>query len=253
MPFNTGALPLNKQSPVPCYLQLKDGLARLMREGVLQSGEKIPSENELAAWYSLSRMTVRQAVKELQSDGMVYVKRGDGTYVSSPDNTQMLIKLDGFSAEMAKLGHTVHSTIMNAERISYTSAYRKPFTRLHEPEDGSLVMFRRVRYLDETPFAIETSFLQSENGQELLARTSEPRLSIYHYIEREKKIQLTRAEHFIEPGLANKKTAQVLGVRRGSAILKIFGTTFSKNNSAIEYLEGIYRGDRYKMKLDIAR
>lgn len=77
--------------------------------------------------------------------------------------------------------------------------------------------------------------------------------SIYSYIEKELHIRLSRADHVIQPGLADKEIAQHLEVEEGSAVLKLRGTTYSMTNKAIEYLEGVYRGDKYELKLVITK
>ena len=55
------------------------------------------------------------------------------------------------------------------------------------------------------------------------------------------------------PGLAAKAIAEMLQIRKGSAVLMLEGTTYSRNGEPVEHLEGVYRGDRYQMKVNILR
>lgn len=64
------------------YLQLKEDLLKKIKRGDLPAGEKIPSENTLAAQYQLSRQTVRKAIAELTQEGFLYPEHGRGTFVS---------------------------------------------------------------------------------------------------------------------------------------------------------------------------
>ncbi|MFH1852936.1 MAG: GntR family transcriptional regulator, partial [Candidatus Neomarinimicrobiota bacterium] len=214
--------------------------------------DKIPSENELATAFSISRMTVRQAIRELVKEGYIHIKRGEGTFVREIPATQMLIKLEGFSAVMHKMGYHTHSQILRIQKIipsmeKYEYAYRG----LNELPEQPLVMVRRLRYLEETPYCLETSFLTHAVGEGLLEKGFDENISIYGFIEHERKIHLSRAEHIIEPALCKGSTAELLKIKQGSPILFIRGTTYSMDNRPIEYLEGIYRGDKYKLSVEI--
>ena len=78
-------------------------------------------------------------------------------------------------------------------------------------------------------------------------------MSIYSYIENQLHIRLSRADHIIQPDLADSTVAEHLEIKPGSPILKLRGTTFSMTNKPIEYLEGIYRGDKYELKVVITK
>jgi GntR family transcriptional regulator len=73
---------INKYSSTPLYYQLKEELIKAVINGKYAPGEAIPSENELAASYSLSRPTVRQAIGELAKIGYLIKIKGKGTFVA---------------------------------------------------------------------------------------------------------------------------------------------------------------------------
>ncbi|MCA9906887.1 MAG: GntR family transcriptional regulator, partial [Anaerolineae bacterium] len=75
-------IPVDKSSPVPLYYQLQQGIIRLIEADTLKPGDLLPSENELARRYSISPMTVRQAMAELVNAGYVRRERGRGTFVA---------------------------------------------------------------------------------------------------------------------------------------------------------------------------
>src|SRR5215207_5563550 len=68
---------------LPAYRIIQDDLMALITSGALQPGDRIPSENELAAKYRASRLTVQRALREIVSHGFVTRTRGSGTYVST--------------------------------------------------------------------------------------------------------------------------------------------------------------------------
>ncbi len=244
---------IDKSGFVPLYIQLRDILKELINSGKLTPGDRIPSENELSSAFNISRMTVRQAIQELMREGFINIRRGEGTFVNAVPRTQMLLKLEGFSSEMAKLGYRNHSRVLDIKKIASFDSYEMAYSGLGKPPGEPLVRIRRVRYVEETPFALETSFLSYRTGAGLMDPPMADDTSIYSFIENDLHIRLSRADHIIQPDLANNEIAKHLEIDTGSPILKLHGTTFSMTNKPIEYLEGIYRGDQYELKVVITK
>jgi len=244
---------LDKSSYIPLYIQVRDILKGLINSGKLKPGDQLPSENELSTTFNISRMTVRQASQELMREGFIVIRRGDGTFVNSASHTQMLLKLEGFSSEMAKLGYRNHSRVLDIQMIEDFESFELVYSGLGLEPGEPLVKIRRVRYVEETPFAIETSFLPLSVGQGLMEPRMADDASIYNYIENELHIRLSRADHVIQPGLATRECSDLLEIPGGSPVLNLRGTTFSMTNQPVEYLEGIYRGDKYELKVVITK
>ncbi len=244
---------IDRNSYVPIYIQLRDILHKIIENREIEDDTKLPSENELSAEFNISRMTVRQAIQELVREGYIYIKRGEGTFINRAPKTQMLFKLDGFSAEVAKMGFNSHSKVLDIVQTIAFDEYEAAYASLHLKPEKPIIIIRRVRYLEDVPVALETSFLKAEIGKPLLDREPDGTFSIYGYIENELGIILSQAEHILEPGLASEDIAEKLDIEKGMPILTVKGTTFSKNGIPIEYLEGIYRGDKYKLKVKITR
>ncbi|MFW6357383.1 MAG: GntR family transcriptional regulator, partial [bacterium] len=89
---------LNRSSPLPLYHQLAEAILAEIRSGVYAVGAKIPSENELAAVYSIGRPTVRQALDSLVRKGILVRRRGAGTFVAPQPETVDLFSLGGTMA-----------------------------------------------------------------------------------------------------------------------------------------------------------
>ena len=78
-----------KRKNVPLYFQLEQILKSQIMTGELLSGDQIPTEKELAEKYNVSSITVRQAILNLVSEGLLNRKQGRGTFVT---DTQPVIK-----------------------------------------------------------------------------------------------------------------------------------------------------------------
>ena len=75
---------IERESPIPLYYQLKQLLVERIKHNELQPGDIFPTEEQLQKKYQLSRTTVRQALKELEIEGLISRHRGRGTFVSRP-------------------------------------------------------------------------------------------------------------------------------------------------------------------------
>lgn len=244
---------IDKSNSIPLYIQVRDILKDRINTGALNPGDQLPSENEISSAFNISRMTVRQAIQELIREGFINIRRGEGTFVNSAPRTQMLLKLDGFSAEMAKLGYSNHSRILDMDCIEAYDSFEMAYSGLSLPAGEPIVRIRRIRYLEDTPFALESSYLPYDIGKGLVKPAMADDMSIYNYIENTLHIRLARADHVIQPDLSDTEIAKHLEINHGEAILKLHGTTFSMQNKPVEYLEGIYRGDKYELKVVITK
>lgn len=84
---------LQQNTSVPLYRQLKDKILSDISSGKLAEGEKIPTEIELSELYNISRITVRNAVKELVAEGYLVKKQGKGTFVCLPKIERKVVHL----------------------------------------------------------------------------------------------------------------------------------------------------------------
>ena len=66
----------------PLYRQIADQLRHMIESGVLEAGMQVPTEDQLMQQYLASRNTVRGALTELATRGLVYTRHGKGTFVS---------------------------------------------------------------------------------------------------------------------------------------------------------------------------
>lgn len=74
---------IDKSSSVPIYQQIEEGLTSLIGRGIWSEGEKIPSEDELSIHLKVSRMTVRQALAQIETKGLLQKIQGKGTFIKS--------------------------------------------------------------------------------------------------------------------------------------------------------------------------
>jgi GntR family transcriptional regulator len=97
---------INTRDPRPIYLQIKEGICRLILTGILPEGERLPSVRELAGQLAINPNTIQRAYRELEHEGFIYSMTGKGSFVgalSQVDNSRKTAKLAEFKAAAQEL------------------------------------------------------------------------------------------------------------------------------------------------------
>ena len=76
-------IPIDPRDPRPIYLQIKEGLCRLILSGAVKTGERLPSVRELARHLAINPNTIQRAYRELESDGFIYSVSGKGSFAAA--------------------------------------------------------------------------------------------------------------------------------------------------------------------------
>ena len=239
---------LNRDNAVPLYAQIRAAL--LDHAGGREPGTMIPSETQLAERFSTSRMTVRQAVNSLVEQGVLHRRQGVGTFVLAPKAQQDLSSLLGFSEEMRRRGLEVSNRLVTRRRTA-PSAHVAQQLRLRPRRE--VVILERVRLVDGVPMALETAHLPASRFGGLLEEADLERESLFDLLERAYGCRIAGAEHAIEPVNADARSAGLLDIAPGTALIKMEGCNFDTGGEPVEYVEGLYRGDRYRLGLSLRR
>jgi len=233
---------LNKESPIPLYLQLKEILLGKIENCELKPHDRLPSERDLAKEFGISRMTVRQALNELAHEGRIYARVGKGTYVAEPKIDQNLQVLTSFTEDMHNRGLVPSAKLLEAGLIP---ASPKLATILHIQPGTEVVKLERLRLANDIPMALETAYLPHHLCPNILQYDLAAR-SLYEILRRQYKLRLAKAKQTIEAALANEREAELLNLSIPSPILLMERTTFLEEGQVIEYVKSAYRGDKYK-------
>lgn len=240
---------LNKASPIPLYYQLAELLKDQIESGALQPGTQLPSERELSERTAISRMTARQAVAYLVSDGVLAVKPGIGTFVAAPKLTYDALHLLGFTEEALRQGGTAQSRVLEQVVVSPSPHIA---TSLQLFTDEAVVKIVRLRFLDELPLLLETSFIPARLCPGL-AYAELAAHSLYELLDRTYGIRLGRSHQTLEATIANEYEQSLFTIQPGAAMILLEGVAYSEAEQPVEYFKTIYRGDRFKFELESQR
>jgi GntR family transcriptional regulator len=239
---------INKHSPLPIYYQLEQGIKEMIEKAQLKPGEMIPSERELAETYEISRMTVRQAINNLVSDGYLVRKRGKGTFVAAKKIEQPLKGLTSFSEDMRARGMEPGTNVLEFRIIPANQSLAQ---QLDIREGGDIYEIRRIRLADQLPMALETAYVPCALVPGLTREIVSG--SVYEFIENELGLKIKSGVQVLEASVARKVEAEILQMKEGAPVLLIQRNSYLENGQPLELVKSIYRGDRYKFTIEMER
>lgn len=239
---------LDKQSPIPIYVQIEEQLKAQIANGKFPLGTAIPSERELTETFGVSRMTVRQSITNLVNEGLLYREKGRGTFVAAPKVEQPLSGMTSFTEDMRSRGMEPSNELKKFEKRKPDKAVAE---QLQIQEDEDVFYVERIRYADNIPMAIERTYLPVELFPELDEEVLKE--SLYAFVEQTAQLKIGQAVQRMEAALAKKEDAELLHVKIPFAVLVIERVSRLSNDVPFEVVHSTYRADRYKFTSEIQR
>lgn len=238
-----------KKEAIPLYYQLETILRKRISSGELARGDLLPSEEALAKEYNLSRITVRQALSSLESDGLIVRKRGKGTFVSKKHTYLESPKFTGFIEDLISMGVRTKSKILD---ISMVEGPQNIQEHLELEVGTQLFRIEKIRLVEGSPFSYVLNYLPPDIGQKIKKEDliAKPLLMI---LEHDLGIKATEAVQSIEATIADTHVAPLLGIRVGDPLLKVERTVFDINHKPVEYVSVLYRADKYFYTVNLKR
>lgn len=233
---------LERESPTPLYLQLKNALTADIDAGVYKPHERLMSERELGEKYKVSRMTVRQALTDMIRGGILYTRAGKGTYVKAPKIKQELQTLTGFSQDMTARGKSTSGRVLAANIVPATLTLAAIFAI---PTNTELVQLSRLRLSDDIPLVIEEAYVLHKVCAGILEYDFSKE-SLYNVLATKYNIHLVRAEQTMEASLATAQETELLQLTPPSPVLRIERLSYNEQNILVEYVMSACCGERYK-------
>lgn len=201
------------------YLQVQKDLRRSIIDGVFEVGDYLPSENELSSQYDTTRMTVRNALKNLEAEGLIDRKKGKGSLVKLKRKSIELLSIKGFTEIMKGKESKIDTVFLKEpEPRKWDDDF---YWSLSEEElSAGCIHLSRIRMTENRPIMVEETFL---SNIDLIGFCSTPfvnkslfdTLIVNHDIEMIRVVQKFRAIK------ATQQLADSLDLRKGYPVLEI--------------------------------
>ena len=248
-----GLATAKKKPPrTPRYLQLAGELREAILAGEFANGEQFPTETALCKRFDVSRFTVREALRTLETEGLIQRRRGSGTTVQPA----------------AARGGALHQPLSNigeilqyakGSMVTYAPVASGPLPgvvaeQIGEPTDGDWSSFRGVRRQEgeRFPLAATDAYFHQSLG-DAIDQLDLGAGTLFSQIERLAGVRVGKITQDIQAIPADEATASALEVEEGSAVLRILRCYFDPDGNVFEISVSHHPGDRfaYSMHIDL--
>jgi GntR family transcriptional regulator len=239
---------IDRLAPTPMYHQLKrriiDDIARLG----LRPGSILPGEHKLCEQFGVSRTVVRQALAQLEHQGVIERVKGKGTFVAHQKTPESLVHtLTGLYEEVAARGGHVHSVVRRQEIVLADDGVADALA----VEPGTpVVVIERLRYVDDEPWSWTTTYLPHEVG--LLVLRDDLRDQSLYALLAAHGIRAVSGVRSAEAASADEAQGALLKVGAGQALLVLRSVSYDESGRPMEYFVAYHRGDRSRFEFQLS-
>jgi GntR family transcriptional regulator len=239
---------INKSDGIPLYVKIRQSLHDDIVNKVLLPGQKIPSEDELAAKHGVSRMTVRQSISDLIDEGLLYRRHGVGTFVAHShvvrDQRRLTNLLEGSEQSEVNLNVQVLIADILPARLRVAQALSL--------NEGDLVFrVKTLRTTDGVPITVHDAYVPYKIYPQLLQED----LEAHHLwdIFEAHGFRVKRALQQLEAREADEELSNLLQIEIGSPIFYKERTVYLDDGTPVEFTHCYNRGDRYTLTVVLDR
>jgi GntR family transcriptional regulator len=239
--------------PLPKYHQIYLVLREQLEEG--RFAVRVPAEMDLVKEFGVARVTVRRALGQLVADGLIQRSPGRGTVTLPQGRTNATggpprerAELTGLLQNIVNLGLRTAVKVVQCEVLPASEQIARQLDVTRETLVQKAVRVRSTgdgplcHITTHVPQTIASGFGRRELGKK-------PMLMLLE----ESGVQIGRARQSISAKLANVAVARLLGVDVGSALLAVQRLVLDVNERPVQWLQGLYRPDRYQYEMQLSR
>ena len=230
------------ESSSPLYHQLMQRITADIERGTYPTGSRIPPEHELEQLYQVSRVTVRRALAELTSEGLLERKQGKGTFVSMPKGNTQLKNLHSFH-DSCKMNKVKPST--DVIYVRETAASKADTEELNLDPGSRVLETLRVRRADGVPVVLERNRFSMAyaylEGQDL-------RGSLYSLL-REYGVEPKLAVHDVSLRFASGEEAELLETEIGTPLVCLHEVIYDQRGRPLHNSIQLIRGERFVFRI----
>jgi GntR family transcriptional regulator len=240
---------IDKNYPIPYYQQLADLLRRDISERESASVVyQLPSENELAERHGITRATVRHALDVLEQEGWIYREKGRGSFAAVRRVQQELTQLVSTTEDMVRRGWTLTTRLVSFERVPSTTYVAHT---LELAEGAPVYEVCRLRIVNAEPLSLQTAYLPVGLCPKL--EENDLTSSLYRLLETRYGLRLWTGKETLRARCATPHEARLLQIKESMPMMYTERVTYAASGEAVEYLEAVWRGDRYDFKVTLSR
>ncbi|WP_068621376.1 GntR family transcriptional regulator [Paenibacillus tuaregi] len=205
----------------------------------LRPNDKLPSERQLCEVLGTSRTTLRSAIKRLIIEGVLYSKRGAGTFVSPGKLVQNLQNIQSLSKSAMEANKTLTAKVLYADIMECNKELSK---RMKLTLGSKIFCLQRLRLIDGVPVTIELSYIDYSlcKGIEQYDFSQD---SLYKVLEEVYNVDIDHGTESLSVTFVSEQESDLLEVENGTPVFYVTGHVYTKSEKPIEYYKSIKRAD----------
>jgi GntR family transcriptional regulator len=237
---------LERQQPVPLYYQLELHLRDAIESGRFGSGEQLPPEKELSRLFGVSRVTVREALRRLEEDGLISRTPGRGTIVLPQAVEGRKIernpaRLFGFEEEIIRHGFTPRVEVLSMEQ---SPAPERIAALLQVSPGIELTRVRRLGWAGDEPLWVESRYFPPRTAESVTPQVAS-RTSVTTFLHSVVGLGIAGTRLRVSAGAASANQAKLLNIKPGDPVLINEFAFYDTARHPVEAARAVYRADRY--------
>ncbi|MDR3596007.1 GntR family transcriptional regulator [Clostridium sp.] len=228
------------------YEEIAEDIRNGILNGKYNTNEQLPLEKEMCEQYGVSRITIKKAVDELVTQGLVIKRRGAGTFVKALNDSD--VQELSLAKQFAGFTETNRDKKVSSEIIKFEVIHPTEdiATKLKITCDDFVYYIIRTRYADDEPYVIDYTYMPigliPGIKKDILLK------SIYGYIENEIKLKIKSAHRIIRAILPNELEQEWLKISDNFPILEVEQVGFLDNGQPFEYSKSHHRSDKIEFR-----
>lgn len=225
----------------PIYIKIHNQIKRDIENNKYKVGERIPAERRLALQFNVSRMTLRQAIKTLEDEGVLERRLGSGTYVASQKVQEKMSGIMSFT-EITKANGQVPTSKLISYRVTKPSLSEKEKLQIKDKE--TVLRMERVRSADGVPICYEVATIPYSLVKDF--SKAEIATSLYKTLEKNGGYKIGDVTENIGATIANENDAKLLSINKGDPLVTRRQITQLSDGQPFEYVLASYVADRFE-------
>lgn len=240
---------VDRDDVLPLYHQLKRILVADIIARGLAPGARLPGDHQLCERFAVSRTVVRQALRDLELEGVIQRIKGRGTYVAPPKTPEGLVRsLSGLYEDVTSRGSRLTSSVRRLEVIPADDIVAAV---LEVPPESPVVVLERLRFVDGTPWVFVVSHVAADLAPTLVQEDFSEQ-SLYGVLDAY-GLRRVRAHRSVEAAVADAGLARDLRIPPRAPVLLLRSVTYGEDERPVESFTAYHRGDTSRFVVDLVR
>lgn len=227
------------------YEQVKIHIRQKIESGEWKVGERIPSENELCDYFNTSRITIRRALKDLETDGVLEIRHGKGTFVSKKKEPLHILNLKGFTEGREE--QNVRETIVSKTVVT---ANEKEITLFDRTEPFEILRLERVIQYRDRIFSVDFAYLPLDVYPDIQNSIMDD-VSIFQLIRQKYDLRFKKAIKEIEVMHPSAEISKLMNISKMDSVIQVKKLILDDHRKPVHYSKYYLLADSVKFYIDV--